>query len=47
MKTTKKIEKYEKPKIVRQTKMSFTIDIIEATGKGVVCKGCSSCHGCR
>ena len=47
MKNMKKTEKYEKPKIVRQIKMSFPIDIIEATGKGVVCKQCSSCHNCR
>ncbi len=47
MKTLKKIEKYEKPKITREIKMRFPIDIIEATGKGVVCKQCSACHNCR
>lgn len=47
MKTLKKIEKYEKPKIVRQVNMSFPIDIIEATGKRIVCKQCSACHNCR
>lgn len=47
MKTMKKTEKYEKPKIVKQIKMSFPIDIIESTGKGIVCKQCSSCHNCR
>lgn len=41
------IKKYEKPVIVKQTKMTFPVDIMEANGKGVVCKQCSSCHGCR
>ncbi len=41
------IKKYEKPVIVKQTKMTFPIDIREANGKGVVCKMCSSCHSCR
>jgi hypothetical protein len=40
-------KKYEKPKIVKQTKMTFPIDIMEANGKVVVCKQCSSCHSCR
>jgi hypothetical protein len=47
MKTAKKIRSYEKPKIVKQTKMRFPIEILEASGKGVVCKQCSSCHNCR
>lgn len=38
--------KYEKPKIEKQDKMTFPIDIVESKGK-VVCKQCSSCHGCR
>ncbi len=38
-------KKYEKPSIVRQVKMTFPIDIMEAKGK--VCKQCSSCHSCR
>ena len=41
------IKKYEKPVIVKQTKMTFPIDIMEANGTGVVCKQCSSCHSCR
>jgi hypothetical protein len=41
------IKKYEKPVIVKQLKMTFPIDIMEANGKGVVCKQCSSCHSCR
>ncbi len=47
MKDANKIKKYEKPTIVKQTKMSFPIDIIDANGNGVVCKQCSSCHSCR
>jgi hypothetical protein len=47
MKKTKEIKKYEKPKIIKQTKMQFPIDIIESTGKGAICKQCSSCHSCR
>lgn len=38
---------YEKPRIVKLTKMTFPLDLIEAAGKGVVCRQCSSCHGCR
>jgi len=41
------IKKYEKPVIVKQTKMTFPIDILEANGKNFVCRQCSSCHGCR
>jgi hypothetical protein len=41
------MKKYEKPKIVKLIKMNFPIEIIEATGKGIVCKQCSGCHNCR
>ena len=47
MKKAKEIKKYEKPIIVKQTKMEFPIDILESTGKGQVCRQCSSCHNCR
>lgn len=47
MKEVKKSNNYEKPIIVKQTKMQFPLDIIKAKGKGVVCKQCSSCHSCR
>ena len=39
--------KYEPPVLVKQNKMRFPVQIIEANGKRVVCKQCSSCHGCR
>lgn len=42
-----RIKKYEKPIIIKQTKMTFPIDIMESNGKGFVCKQCSSCHSCR
>ncbi len=47
MKKESNAKAYEKPKIVKQTTMRFPTDIIEATGKGTVCKQCSSCHNCR
>lgn len=39
--------KYEKPVMVKAEKMVFPIEIIEANGKRMVCRQCSSCHGCR
>jgi len=38
---------YVRPVVVKETKMTFPIEIIQANGKRVVCKQCSSCHGCR
>lgn len=38
---------YEKPTIVKLVKMTFPVDVLEAAGKGKVCKQCSSCHSCR
>lgn len=38
---------YEKPTIKKVKKMSFPADIIKASGKGVICRQCSGCHGCR
>lgn len=39
--------KYERPVVTKEKKMNFPIRIIEASGKGVICKQCSSCHACR
>jgi len=39
--------KYEQPILVKEKRMTFPTKIIEAKGKRVVCKQCSSCHGCR
>jgi len=43
----KRPRRYQKPKIEKVSKMTFPLDLIEAAGKGPVCKQCSSCHGCR
>ena len=43
----KKIKKfYEKPFIVKETKMNFPIKILKLS-YGINCRQCSSCHGCR
>ena len=39
--------KYERPIITKEKKMTFPLEIIQANGKRVVCKQCSSCHSCR
>ncbi len=39
-------EKYERPTVVKETKMTFPTRILQG-GKHVICKQCSSCHGCR
>jgi len=39
--------KYEKPTVVKAERMTFPIEIIQANGKHIVCKQCSSCHACR
>lgn len=39
--------KYEKPIIVKVEKMIFPIEILSNNGNRIVCKQCSSCHGCR
>lgn len=38
---------YEKPSVEKLTKMNSPIEIIQAGGKRVVCRQCSSCHTCR
>lgn len=43
----KKSVKYEKPILKKEKTMNFPIEIINAAGKRVVCRQCSSCHGCR
>lgn len=39
--------KYEPPVVKKVKKMTFPLEIIEAKGKRIVCRQCSSCHGCR
>lgn len=46
----KKAEKkaYEKPTLKKEKTMRFPVEIInKLTGKKIVCRQCSSCHGCR
>lgn len=38
---------YVKPEIIKMDKMSFSLEIINADGKKVICRQCSNCHGCR
>jgi len=38
---------YEKPVVKKENKMVFPLEIIQANGQRIVCKQCSSCHGCR
>ena len=45
--TMKHWKKYEKPWIVKEKKMTFPMKIIQAKTGDVVCKQCSSCHGCK
>jgi len=46
MKTKKSKETYKKPEIKKATKMTFPTEILNA-GTRIVCRQCSSCHGCR
>lgn len=39
--------KYTPPILIKEKKMRFPLQIIEANGKRLVCKQCSGCHGCR
>jgi cytochrome c len=39
---------YEKPTLKRERTMNFPVEIInKSSGKKIVCKQCSGCHGCR
>ncbi len=42
-----KKEVYERPTMVKGSKMEFPVRIISAGNKKIVCNQCSSCHGCR
>lgn len=43
----KKTKAYEKPQIRKQDKMKFPLQGVESASKGLACRQCSSCHGCR
>ena len=36
--------KYEKPILKKEKTMNFPVEIINAAGRRVVCRQCSSCH---
>ena len=39
---------YEKPSFVKENNPFFMLDVMtQVGGKKIVCKQCSSCHGCR
>jgi len=38
---------YIKPEIKKEETMKFPLEIINSLEGKVVCKQCSSCHGCR
>ncbi len=39
---------YEKPTIIKEETMNFPLEIIAtATGEKILCRQCSSYHGCR
>lgn len=46
-KATKPRQGYERPILIKEKGMTFPSRIISLAGKRVVCKQCSSCHGCR
>ncbi len=37
---------YERPVVVKQATMDFPLRVLQA-GRVIVCRQCSSCHGCR
>lgn len=41
------MKKYEKPVIKKETKMNFPEVILRKGKDTIVCRQCSSCHGCR
>jgi hypothetical protein len=43
----KKQKPYQKPFIKKEDRMTFPTEVIETSSKRVVCKQCSSCHGCK
>ncbi len=43
----KKFKSYEKPQIKKQEKMTFPLRGVEDPERHMLCRQCSSCHGCR
>jgi hypothetical protein len=41
-------ESYESPVLKKEKTMNFPMEIINTpSGKRIVCRQCSGCHGCR
>jgi hypothetical protein len=38
---------YKKPVLKKERTMNFPVEIINDSNKRIVCRQCSSCHGCR
>ncbi len=38
---------YAKPILKKEKVMNFPMDIINSSGKRIICRQCSGCHGCR
>ncbi len=38
---------YKKPLLKKEKTMNFPVEIINSSGEKIVCRQCSSCHGCR
>ena len=47
MKKAREIKDYKKPEIKKESKMNFPLEIINSKGETIVCRQCSSCHGCK
>ena len=47
MKTEKTKRTYTPPTIRKAQKMTFPVEVLTSNGTHVVCRQCSSCHGCR
>jgi len=46
-KENEKKQKYEKPFLNKEKVMNFPVEIINSAGRRIVCRQCSSCHGCQ
>jgi len=43
----KRKKDYKKPEFKKEEQMNFPLEIINFKGQKIVCRQCSSCHGCR
>lgn len=46
-KATKPKQPYEPPIVAKEKQMTFPLRLLTGSGKEIVCKQCSACHGCR